>query len=376
MAPIESGLEVVGRDVNKLIETIEKLKRIGLKSISTVLPELVLVGDQSAGKSSLMGAIAEIHLPKGASMCTRCPTNIKTSAADEWTCSVSLSISYTYDPVKRSSQAFPNWADSDELVIHPFVVIDDKNGLEEVIKAAQTALLNPHQDFESFVPSAVDFSRNPAWPKRLVDEAKFSPNVISVEISGPGLPELSLYDLPGLFQAAEDTESQYLVGVFESLTRKYIMHENALIICAITMQNDPHLSRTKALIGDCKAEDRCIGVLTMPDRMQSESAHRDYSKIFKGLTYKLKHGYFVCKQPGNDSQAKGPGYHQIARREEREYFENSPLWGPDGEWYEHRRVCGTNTIQQYLSKEFARQILERYDDSSLRCKIIRSTDVQ
>lgn len=68
-----ASLELVGEKVSLLVNAIEELRKLGLKEIDTELPELVLVGDQSAGKSSLMGAIAEINLPKDKGMCTRCP---------------------------------------------------------------------------------------------------------------------------------------------------------------------------------------------------------------------------------------------------------------------------------------------------------------
>lgn len=58
------GLEIVGKKVKLLVDAIEDLRKLGLRALDTVLPELVLVGDQSAGKSSLMGAIAEINLPR------------------------------------------------------------------------------------------------------------------------------------------------------------------------------------------------------------------------------------------------------------------------------------------------------------------------
>ena len=41
------GLHRVGRDANRLVSLIEKLRRIGLAGIDGVLPELVLIGDQS-----------------------------------------------------------------------------------------------------------------------------------------------------------------------------------------------------------------------------------------------------------------------------------------------------------------------------------------
>lgn len=48
------GLETVGHDVRWLIDLLDELRKIGLEGIVDHLPELVIVGDQSAGKSSLM----------------------------------------------------------------------------------------------------------------------------------------------------------------------------------------------------------------------------------------------------------------------------------------------------------------------------------
>ena len=352
------GLAIVGRDAKRLIDAIDKLKQIGLQSVDTELPELVLVGDQSAGKSSLMGAIAEINLPKGQSMCTRCPTNIKTSEADTWRCIVSLQLSYI--PQKtRPNVEFPGWVPSDRpMETKAFMTITHKAHLEQALQMAQFALLNPSQDIRSFIPGTDEYDRRHSTGPH-ADEAKFSPNVISVEICGPGLSNLSFYDLPGLFQAAEDNTQEYLIKVFENLTRKYVRHKNALIICTITMQNDPGLSRTKAVIGHCKAENRCIGVLTMPDRLQTSTAHSDYDNIFKKKKFVLPLGYFVTKQPGSDAKLDIERYHEEAKKQETDFFDTDPLWREGGEWHSYRDICGTDAIQKYLSKQFASLIWNR-----------------
>lgn len=49
----DEGLNILGRNVNRLVSFIDKLRCIGLKSIEGALPELVLVGDQSVGLSYL-----------------------------------------------------------------------------------------------------------------------------------------------------------------------------------------------------------------------------------------------------------------------------------------------------------------------------------
>jgi hypothetical protein len=83
------GLELVDQKVKILVDAISELRKLGLGHV-VQLPELVLIGDQSASKSSLMSALTEVQLPNDQGICTKCPANIKTSPSDTWTCQVSL----------------------------------------------------------------------------------------------------------------------------------------------------------------------------------------------------------------------------------------------------------------------------------------------
>jgi hypothetical protein len=57
------------------LDKIDKLRDLGLgKSID--LPQLVVVGDQSSGKSSVLEAIMGLPLPRDSGLCTRFATNI------------------------------------------------------------------------------------------------------------------------------------------------------------------------------------------------------------------------------------------------------------------------------------------------------------
>jgi len=94
------GLEFVGSKVKILVDAISDLRRYGLQHV-VELPELVLVGDQSAGKSSLMSALTEVKLPRDQGICTKCPANIKTSPANKWSCKISLVQSVSLQSIER-----------------------------------------------------------------------------------------------------------------------------------------------------------------------------------------------------------------------------------------------------------------------------------
>lgn len=67
----DDGVHIVGRRIKMLVQAINDLRKLGVDHLVYPLPEIVVVGDQSAGKSSLIGAIAGIQLPRNVGTCTR-----------------------------------------------------------------------------------------------------------------------------------------------------------------------------------------------------------------------------------------------------------------------------------------------------------------
>lgn len=193
--------------------------------------------------------------------------SIRTSPADSWTCTVSIHEYYRYmhgtprEPT--ANNPFPPWEENATINIKQFKTISNKSELENVLRWAQIALLNPSQDHRTFIPGSGAIAQA-GRGQDFKHEADYSPNIVALEISGPRLPALSFYDLPGVFNSSANKEERYLVKVFENMIKKYIQHEKALIICTMPMATDPANSRTFSLITSMKADKRTIGVLTMP----------------------------------------------------------------------------------------------------------------
>lgn len=62
-------------DQRKVMDIVDKLRRTGLGGI-VELPQLVVCGDQSSGKSSVLEAITEIPFPRKENLCTRFATEV------------------------------------------------------------------------------------------------------------------------------------------------------------------------------------------------------------------------------------------------------------------------------------------------------------
>jgi hypothetical protein len=143
-------------DQRKIMDVVDKLRRTGLNGM-VQLPQLVVCGDQSSGKSSVLEAITAIPFPRRENLCTRFATEI----------------------VMRRDKK-PSISTK---------IIPDKNRPD----AERQKLMN-------FRKSIHDFSQLPA----LMDEATalmglgkvgsdsnaFSRDVLSIEICGPDRPQL------------------------------------------------------------------------------------------------------------------------------------------------------------------------------------------
>lgn len=73
---ITSSLEDLQTDEQRrVLDTVAQVRKCGLESILS-LPQLVVCGDQSAGKSSVLEALTEIPFPRSNNLCTRFATEI------------------------------------------------------------------------------------------------------------------------------------------------------------------------------------------------------------------------------------------------------------------------------------------------------------
>jgi len=154
-----------------------------------------------------------------------CPFSITTSAHGPsnnngaWNCTISIKQGFYFEngSFKRLQ--------GDPFVTH-FANVTDKVRLEPMLRNAQLAVLNPGKNPQQFI----DADR--AQETRQV---AFSPNIVCLEIQGPGLPELSFFDLPvtiTVIGEEDNPEDKGLVERIERLVTTYLKDEKSLILLA------------------------------------------------------------------------------------------------------------------------------------------------
>ncbi|TCD67244.1 hypothetical protein EIP91_000373 [Steccherinum ochraceum] len=307
------------RRTGRLIALINELQALGAGTDFS-LPRIAVIGNQSAGKSSLVEAISGISLPRATDTCTRCPIECRLEhhADATWQCQVSLR------------------KESEQHKEHTFgLLITEKDELEDMIRRAQLAILNPGVEESFFVTCDLQAIQRGHLPLGSAPQLQFSSDVVCLDITGPDVTNLAFIDLPGIIRHTERPEDIGMIAVVENMVRSHISEKNTLILLTITMSDDinnqgaaslahevdPAGSRTLGMWISYDALETAlgvrVGVMTKPDLIQQGEHHRWLSI--------LNVGYFVTKQPSPQELQDHVAF-STARERETTFFEGNSPW--------------------------------------------------
>lgn len=280
--------------IRDMVKCVNNLRYLGIES-DVPLPKICVVGDQSAGKSSLIETLSGIKVPRAEGCCTRCPLEVNLIGKDgPWECRLFLINEHDYvndsHVPHKATRKHPmgRWSPRAQAQVHPFGATENREEVHDLIHRAQLATLNPTVDPTRYVPRAgLD---NDTISESL--EVKFSPNIIRLDIQGPDYCNLSFTDLPGIITMAEIKSERFLVDVVANLMKEHIKRKSCIVILTLPMTTDVENSTAFAMIREHSAEERTLGVLTKPDRVQSQAPLTRWQEMLLDTSsFRLGHGF-------------------------------------------------------------------------------------
>ncbi|KAI1124878.1 interferon-induced GTP-binding protein Mx [Nemania abortiva] len=256
--------ELQTAEQREILDTITQLRKCGLDTILS-LPQLVVCGDQSAGKSSLLEALTEIPFPRNDSLCTRFATeiNLRCEPTEKLTIKIIPDSSRSADE-QRTINAFS-------------MSITDFKELPGIMDAAKKVM-------------GIDEVESTPGPA-------FSKDTLRIDVEGPMRPQLTLVDIPGLIQSTTKGVTDADIETVAAITDHYIRQSRTICLAVISAQNDVAnqgiLRRVRKF--DPKGE-RTLGIITKPDTLSAGSkSEADFLELAKNENVFLKLGWHVVK---------------------------------------------------------------------------------
>ncbi|KIM31731.1 hypothetical protein M408DRAFT_20955 [Serendipita vermifera MAFF 305830] len=284
-----------------VLDSVNKLHSYGLQQ-QLDLPQIAVVGSQSVGKSSLIESISGITLPRAKGTCTRCPIECRLSrSTSSWSCEVYLRVARQVAEIPFGS------------------VITTKADVEDRIRRAQLAILNPSRPASDFLS---DLGRSDVETK---NEVSFSNDLISVRISGKEVDDLSFVDLPGIIASVRDGGKEADIEQVRNLVMNFIKKPSCLILLVVSCETDIENQGARRLAKQVdRSGKRTIPVLTKPDRI-AIGEHSNWLRLLSNEQERFKHGWHCVKQSDQQQLDSGISWND-ARQNEIDFFTGTEPW--------------------------------------------------
>ncbi|XP_067672963.1 interferon-induced GTP-binding protein Mx1-like [Haliotis asinina] len=292
-------------EVRPLIDLVDRLRGYGLdRDIN--LPAVAVIGDQSAGKSSVLEAISGVQLPRGTGIVTRCPLEMRMKhSEDEDTWEGKIMYKDKHD------------------VPHVAVILN-RESVGDLVRKAQ---------------------------KEMTDGAKgISDELITLEVTSSDVPDLTVIDLPGIARNAVEGQPIDIEARIKNMIRRYIGRQETIILAVLQCNVD--IATCEALKMAKEFDDeggRTLGVLTKPDLLD-KGAETSVMRILNNMEFTLSKGYIIVKCRGQEAVSEGQSLKQALDVEE-DFFKSHRHFSSlrPSQW-------GVPNLSSRLSRELKRHI--------------------
>ncbi|KAK2491264.1 hypothetical protein MC885_015717 [Smutsia gigantea] len=207
------------------------------------------------------------------------------------------------------------------------VIGDQSSGKSSLTNEEEWRGKVSYQDFETELsdPSEVEREINKAQNSIAGEGMGISHELISLEISSPHAPDLTLIDLPGITRVAVGNQPADIGRQIKALIRKYIFRQETISLVVVPCNVDIATTEALSMAQEVDPDgDRTIGILTKPDLVDRGTEDKVVD-VVRNLVCHLKKGYMIVKCRGQQDIQEQLSLAE-ALKKERAFFEDHPCF--------------------------------------------------
>ncbi|KAL2040034.1 hypothetical protein N7G274_007437 [Stereocaulon virgatum] len=300
------------KDQLDLLDSVDCLRSQGISHYVS-LPQIIVCGDQSSGKSSVLEAISGVSFPTKSNLCTRFPTELVLRKTSH----IGVRVSIVPHHSRSESEQPPLGSFHEKL--------DGFDGLPILIENAKAAMgISTHGK-------------------------AFSKDLLRIEVSGPDRPHLTIVDLPGLIHSETKQQSASDVELVQDVVQTYMKEPRSIILAVISAKNDyaNQIVLKLARIADQRGN-RTLGVITKPDTLVPDSeSEAMYVSLARNQDVEFRLGWHVLKNMDSETGE----WSLIDRDVKEEAFFSQGIWEELS-----RSLLGVDKLRSRLSQVLLGQI--------------------
>lgn len=250
-----------------LLDIVDKLRSRGV-SHYVDLPQIIVCGSQSSGKSATLESLSGIPFPTAEGLCTRFATELILRRGEKTEISIHINPGTGRTAEERTALA----------AFCPKT--SERNHIGKIIESAKGVM-------------------------GLTGEGAkvFSTDVLRIELVSPEQPNLTIVDLPGLFGASDKNQTDADSTVVQKLVTNYMNQRRSIILAVVAADNAFANQPVTKLARDIDPSGhRTLGLLTKPDKIDRGSdSERYYVDLAQNQNVKLTLGWHVLRNKGFDT---------------------------------------------------------------------------